>query len=116
MLKKHFIYALVIPPLELAVAGSGFTSNFLPATCPCDEKVLVPHDGKCVRMTNGLTMEATYTPLLPLPQLPLSACKCDVFLELQQPLLSLGQFCNTVFTTTFNSETVQLTKDGISKL
>ena len=48
------------------------------------------------------------------PQLPLSDHKCDVLPALQQPLLPLGQFYNAGITATLNSETVQLTKDGIS--
>ena len=55
-------------------------------------------------------MVATHTALLPFPQLPLAARKCDVSPALQQPLLSLGQFCDAGFTATLNSETVELTK------
>ena len=56
-------------------------------------------------------MVATHTSLLPFPQPPLAARKCDVLLALQQPLLSLGQLCDAGFTATLNSETVLLTKD-----
>ena len=57
-----------------------------------------------------------HTALLPFPQLLLAARQCDVFPALQQPLLSLGQFCDTEFTTTLTSETVLLTKDGSTAL
>ena len=61
-------------------------------------------------------MVATHTALLPFPELPLDARKCDVFPALQQPLLYLGQFCDAGFTATLNSETVLLTKVGITTL
>ena len=67
-------------------------------------------------MPNGETMVATHTALLPFPQLPISARKCDVSSALQQPLLFLGQFCNAGFTATLDSYTVQLTKYGIATL
>ena len=65
-----------------------------------------------MRMHNGETMVATHTALLPFPQPPLAARKFDVFLALQQPLLSLGQFCDAGFVATLTSETIRLTKDG----
>ena len=74
------------------------------------------HGGKRVRMPSGETMVATHTAILPFPQLPLATRKCDFFLEIQQPLLSLGQFCDAGFTATLDSETVQLTKDSIATL
>ena len=74
---------------------------------------MVLYGGKFVHMPNGETMMATHTAPLPCTQLPLDAWKCDV---LQQPLLPLGQFYNEGFKVTLNSETVHLTKDGISKL
>ena len=61
-------------------------------------------------------MVATHTYLLPLPQLPLSAGKCNVFPVLQQTLLSLGQFYDAGFTTNLTSETVLLTKDGCTTM
>ena len=64
-----------------------------------------------MRMPNGETMVATHTSLLPFSQIPLAARKYYVFPALQQPLLSLGQFCDTGFTATLTSETVLLTKD-----
>ena len=69
-----------------------------------------------MHMPNGKTMVAMNTSLLTFPQPPLSDRKCDVFMALQQPLLSLDQFCNAGFTATLDSETVQLTKDGITTL
>ena len=63
-----------------------------------------------MRMPNGENMVATHTALLPFPQLPLATCNYDVFPALQQPLLSLGQFCDAGFTSNLNSETVLLTK------
>ena len=69
-----------------------------------------------MRMPNGETMVTTDTDLLPFPQLTLAARKWDVFPALQQPLLSLGQFCDAGFTATLNSETVLLTKDGSTTL
>ena len=57
-----------------------------------------------------------HTSLFPLPQIPLSYQNFDVLPALQQPLLSLGQFCNAGFNATLNSENVQLTKDGIAIL
>ena len=67
-------------------------------------------------MPNGETMVATHTALLPLPQPPLAACKYDFLPVIQPPLLSLGQLCDAGFTDTLDSETVQLTKDGITTL
>ena len=69
-----------------------------------------------MHMPNGETMVETHTALLPFPQLPLYARKCDVFPALQQPLLSLGQFCDAVFTSTLTSEIVLLTNDGSTTL
>ena len=69
-----------------------------------------------MRMPNGETMVATYTALLYFPQLSLAAWKCDFFPALKQPLLSLGQFCNSEFTATLASETAHLTKDGSTTL
>ena len=69
-----------------------------------------------MRMPKGVTMVATHTSLLPFPQLPLAARKCDFFPALKQPLLSLGQFCNSEFTATLASETAHLTKDGSTTL
>ena len=63
-------YTLVTPPVELAVADSGCTSYFLPATCACDNKVAVLHVEKRVRMTNGETMVETHKAILPFPQPP----------------------------------------------
>ena len=71
---------------------------------------------KIVRMPNGETMVATHTYILPFPQLPLASRKCDVFLALQQPLLSLGQFLDAGFMATLTSEIVLLTKDGSTTL
>ena len=116
LLNNHFSYTILIPPVELAVVDSGCTSHFLPATCPCDNKVAVVHGGKCVRMPNGETMVATHTSLLPFPQPPLAARKCDFFQALQQPLLSLGQLCDAGFTATHTSETVLPTTDGSNTL
>ena len=67
-------------------------------------------------MTNGETMVAMYTSLLPFPQPPLASRKCDVLTALQQPLLSLGQLCDAGLAATLDSETVQLTKDLIITL
>ena len=67
-------------------------------------------------MPNGETMVATHTALLPFSQPPLAAWKFDVFPELQQPLLFLGQFFDAGFTATLNSDTVLLTKDGSTTL
>ena len=67
-------------------------------------------------MPNGETMVAIHTHLPPFPQIPLSAWKCDVLPALQQSLLFLGQFCDTGFMATLDSETVELTKDGIATL
>ena len=67
-------------------------------------------------MPNGETMVRTHTALLPFPELPLDACKCDVFPALQQPLLYLGQFCNAGFTSKLNSNTALLTKNGSNTL
>ena len=69
-----------------------------------------------MRVPNVETMVATRTALLSFPQPPLADRKCDVLPELQQPLLSLGQFCDAGFTSTLDSETFQLTKDGIATL
>ena len=65
---------------------------------------------------NGETMVETHTSLLPFPQLPLAARKCNVLPALQQPLLSLGQFCDAGFTAPLTSDTVLLTKDGSTTL
>ena len=67
-------------------------------------------------MPNDETMVEMHIDLLPFPQLPLAAWKCDVLPALQQPLVSLRQFCNAGFTATLDSETVQLTKYGIIAL
>ena len=115
-LKNDFSYTLVTPLVEFSVADSGCTSHFLPATCPCDNKVAVVHGVKRIIMHNRETMVATHIALLPFPQLPLAAQKCDVLPALQQPLLSLGQFCDAGFTANLNSETVLLTKDGSTTL
>ena len=61
-------------------------------------------------------MVATHTYLIPFPQPPLAARKCDVLPALQQPLLFLGQFCDAGFTATLNSETILITKDGSTTL
>ena len=61
-------------------------------------------------------MLATHTALIPFLQLSLSAQKCDVFPALQKPLLSLCQLRDAGFSATLDSETVQLTKDGIETL
>ena len=86
------------------------------STCSCDNKVAVLLGGKRVRMKNGETMAATYKALLPFPQPPLADRNYNVFPVLQQPLLSLVQFCNAGFTATLDSETVQRTKDVIATL
>ena len=83
MLNNHFSYTLVTPSVALAFTNSGFTSHFLPSTCPCDNKLTVFHGGKRVRMPNGEIMLATHTALLPFPYLPLASWKCDVFPALQ---------------------------------
>ena len=67
-------------------------------------------------MLNGETMVDTHTALLPFPQLPLAARKYDFFPALQQPLLSIGQFCDAGFTATLNSEIFLLTKYGSTTL
>ena len=69
-----------------------------------------------MRIPNGETMVEIHTSLLPFPQPPLASRKCDVFPALQQPLFSLGQFCDAGFTATLTSETVLLTQDGINTL
>ena len=115
-LKHHLSYTLVTPPLELAVSDSGCTSHSPLANCPCENNVAVLHVGKRVRIPNVETIVATHTALPPLPKLPLSDRKRDVFLSLQQSLLSLGQFYDADSMATLDSETVQLTKYGISIL
>ena len=115
-MNSHFSYTLVTPPVELSVAGSGCNSHFLPSTCPCNNKFAVVHGVKRVCMPNGETMLATHTALIPFPQLPLASRECSVFPALQQPLLSLGQFCNAGFTATLTSETVLLTKDSTTTM
>ena len=67
-------------------------------------------------MTNGEIVVATHTYLLPFPQLHLATWKCDVLSALEQPLLSHGQFYDAIFKATIDSETVELTKDGIATL
>ena len=67
-------------------------------------------------MPNNETTVAMHTALLPLTQTTLDARKCDVLPALQQPLLSLDQFCDAGFTATLDSETVQLTNDGIATM
>ena len=67
-------------------------------------------------MPSGETMVAIHTALLPFSQLPLDARKCYFFPDLQQPLLYLGQLCDSGFTATLASETVHLTKDGSTTL
>ena len=116
LLNNHFSYTLVTPPVELSVAGSGCNSHVLPSTCPCNNKFAVVHGVKRVCMPNGETMLATHTALIPFPQLPLASRECSVFPALQQPLFSLGQFCDSGFTATLTSETVLLTQDGINTL
>ena len=69
-----------------------------------------------MRMPNRETMVATHKALLPFLQLPLSAQKCDLFPGLQQPLLSLGQFCHAGFTATLTSDTVLINKYGSTTL
>ena len=67
-------------------------------------------------MPNGKIMVATHTALIILPQLPLTTWKCDIFPSLQQPLLSIGQFCRALLMDTVDSEPVWLTKDIIATL
>ena len=69
-----------------------------------------------MRMPNVETIVVTHTALLPFNHPSLSARNCDVFPALQQPLLYIGQFCDTGFMATLDSETVELTKDGIATL
>ena len=111
-LNHHLSYTLATPPVELAVANYVCTSHLFPATFLCDNKVAVLHGGKRVGMPNGETMVETRTSLIPFPQPLLAARKCDVFPEIQQPLLYIGQLCDAVFTATLDSETFQLAKDG----
>ena len=115
-LNNNFSYTIVTSPVELAVVESSFTSHFLSATCSCNNQVALVHLGQLVSIHNGETMVAMHRAQLPFPQIPIAARKCDVFPALQQPLLSLGQLYDAVFMTTFNSETVILTKDGRSTL
>ena len=116
LINNIFSYTLVTTPLELAVADSGCTGHFLPTTCPCNVKVPVISGGKRMRMTNGETMVATHTSLIPLPQPPIAARKCDVIPDLQQPLLFIGQLYYAGFTSTLDSEIIQLTKDIIATM
>ena len=61
-------------------------------------------------------MVATHTALFSYPQRPISARKSDIFLTLQQPLLSLGKLGNKGFTATLDRETFQLKKHGIDTI
>ena len=97
-------------------ANSGCTSHFLLGAFPRDNKVVVLHGGKHVHMKNGETTVATHTAILYFPKIPLPARKCDLFLALQQPLLSLCHLCDAGFAATLDSETVQITKDSIATL
>ena len=115
-LNNSFSYSLVTPSLDLSIADCDCTIYFLPTTCPCDYKVPVLYGGKRVRIPNGETMVATHTVLLTFSQLPLATQKCDVFQALQKPFLSLGQFLYAGIKAIHNSETIQLTNDGIAKL
>ena len=65
---------------------------------------------------NVETMVATHTDILPFLHPPLAARKCDVFPELQEPLLFIGKFCDAGVTATLGSETVQLIKYSIVTL
>ena len=80
------------------------------------KKIPVLYGEKHVRMPNGETMVETHMALLPFTQPPLAARKCDVFPALQQPLLSLVQFCDAGFKATLDSETAHLTKNNIPTL
>ena len=54
-------------------------------------------------------MQSTHTTLLPFPQLPMATRRAHVFPELQKKsLLSIGQFCDSDFTSVFHYGQVQL--------
>ena len=57
-------------------------------------------------------MQSTHTALLPFPQLPLAARRAHVFPAFQiKSLLSIGQFCDSNFTTVFCKGQVKLRND-----
>ena len=70
-----------------------------------------------VGLPNGHTMSAMHIPLLATNRLPPSlstlACRAYVFSAMtNHPLLSIGQFSNNGYDSTFTSRTVVMSKDG----
>jgi hypothetical protein len=70
-----------------------------------------------VGLPNGNTMAATHTALLPdngvLPPLSTLARRAHVFPSMtNNPLLSIGQFCDNGYNATFTSDDVLLSKQG----
>jgi hypothetical protein len=91
-----------------AIADSGCTGHFLQVDSPCLNKTPTSN-GLRVLLPDGSTIQATYTALLDMPNLPIAARQAHIFPQLKhKALISISQFCDHGCTALFTSTDVQI--------
>ena len=111
-------FSLVPPSSATFIADTGCTSHCFKLDTLCNDKQPV-HDGLIVGMPNGTSIQATHTGLLPadgpLPPISTNARRVSLFPGLTcKSLISIGQFCDDVYSAIFTAHTVCLVKDDAS--
>ena len=62
-----------------------------------------------VKLTNNMLMEATHTALLDMPNIPMQARQCHLFLDMgDKALLSIAQFVDNYYTATMTHDTIYI--------
>jgi hypothetical protein len=108
---------LLVPALDAkGIPNTGCSKHFIGHQTPCVNKKPVTSD-YIIGLPNGATMAAIHTALLPddgiLPPLSALARRAHVFPTMtNNPLLSIGQFCDDGYDATFTSDAVLLSKQG----
>lgn len=93
---------------QTAVADSGCTSHFLTIKSPCTHKTPT-HNGLKVQLPNREIIQASYTTLLNLLSLPITACPAHLFQKLKHnALISTSQLCDNGFQALFTATHIKI--------
>jgi hypothetical protein len=93
----------------MGIADTAATGNYITTDCPVTDKHPTSNSID-VTLPNGVNITSTHTALLQLPhELPLGACKADIFPGLKSgSLVGIGQLCDHGCTATFTATQVQI--------
>jgi hypothetical protein len=93
----------------MGIADTAATGNYVTTDCPVTD-MQPTTNGIDVTLPNGVNITSSHTALLQLPhELPIGACKADIFPGLKSgSLVSIGQLCDHGCTATFTATQVQI--------